>query len=315
MKNPMKESNPIRQYFRQNPAPNGSIRWYPSVSCIAFLLLFVFFANDWAMATTIAGKYVAERGKNEDFALILNGVPSPILVSAFDDPGVIRIARYFQADLQRVSGAEPKLLLDTPPESERVIVAGTLGKSPLIDRLVSEGKINPVEIAGKWENALIEVVDNPFPSVKQALVIVGSDKRGTLFGMLDLSEQMGVSPWYWWADVPVEKQKNLYVTKGRYNLGEPKVQYRGIFLNDEEPALGRWAVYTYGGFNQFFYEKIFELILRLKGNYIWPAMWWASFNTDDPANAALAHEMGIVMGTTHHEPMNRAHAEWKKEGK
>ncbi|MCF8358534.1 MAG: glycosyl hydrolase 115 family protein [Prolixibacteraceae bacterium] len=262
-------------------------------------------------ANPLAESYISDRGKSADFFLIADGIPAPIVISAFDYPGVIRVAKYFQADLLKVSGTEPKLLLDAMPQAQQVIIAGTIGKSPLIDKLVEDGKIDVAEIEGKWENSLIEVIENPAPNIAKALVIAGSDKRGTIYGLFDLSEKMGVSPWYWWADVPIEEEKNLYVKKGRYNLGGPKVKYRGIFLNDEEPCLGRWAVENYGGFNHLFYEKVFELILRLKGNYIWPAMWWASFNADDPANTALAHELGIVMGTSHHEPMDRAHAEWK----
>ncbi len=142
------------------------------------------------------------------------------------------------------------------------------------------------------------------------MVIAGSDKRGTIFGIYELSRQIGVSPWYWWADVTPQQKDHLYILPGRFEQA-PVVQYRGIFINDEEPALGRWAVEKYGGFNHQLYEKVFELILRLKGNYLWPAMWWASFNSDDPLNPRLADEYGIVMSTTHHEPMMRAHAEWK----
>ena len=179
--------------------------------------------------------------------------------------------------------------------------------------MVKNHKIDVSDIENKWESTLTEVVENPFPGVQKALVIVGSDKRGTIFGLFDLSRKIGVSPWCWWADVPVPEHKFIYVKAGRFLSGEPKVKYRGIFLNDEEPALGRWAVEKFGGFNHQFYEKLFELILRLKGNYLWPAMWWASFNTDDPVNPVFADEMGIVMSTTHHEPMMRAHAEWKKK--
>src|SRR5204863_3027645 len=140
---------------------------------------------------------------------------------------------------------------------------------------------------------------------KRGLVIIGSDKRGTIYGIYELSKQAGVSPWYWWADVPVKKNSNLYYNATTTFTDSPVVKYRGIFLNDEEPALGRWAVEKYGGFNHEFYEKVFELILRMKGNYLWPAMWWASFNTDDALNPKLADEYGIVMSTTHHEPMMR----------
>ena len=245
--------------------------------------------------------------------LAANDKAVPIIVSEKEYPGVIRIARLFQEDIFQVTTIKPELIIGELPKSETVIIAGTLGKNTLIDQLVTSGKLNVADLKGKWETSLVQVVEKPFPGIKQALVIVGSDKRGTIFGMFGLSRQMGVSPWHFWTDVPAKKHPELYIRAGRYLSGEPKVKYRGIFLNDEEPALGRWAVKNYGGFNHQFYEKVFELILRLKGNYLWPAMWWASFNTDDPVNPELAEEMGIVMSTTHHEPMMRAHAEWKKK--
>lgn len=149
--------------------------------------------------------------------------------------------------------------------------------------------------------------------VENALVIAGSDKRGTIFGMFDLSEKMGVSPWYWWADVPVKVCNNIFVKPGNHTLGEPKVKYRGIFINDEAPALRNWAEEKFGGFNHAFYEKVFELILRNKANYLWPAMWRPSvFATDDPENLRLADEYGVVISTTHHEPMMRYHEEWSR---
>lgn len=245
------------------------------------------------------------------FTLAEYGKVSPIVLDAEEFSGVIRVAGFVKNDLQKITDSKPALLIGNLPTSGEIVIAGTLGKSSLIDELVKKKKIDVSTLRGKWESTLMEVVEDPFPGVKKALVIVGSDKRGTIYGLLDLSKNCGVSPWYFWSDAPVPKQKNLYVKSGRYLSGEPKVKYRGIFLNDEEPALGRWAVKNYGGFNHGFYEKIFELILRLKGNYLWPAMWWASFNTDDPINPVLADEMGIVMSTTHHEPMMRAHAEWK----
>ena len=125
---------------------------------------------------------------------------------------------------------------------------------------------------------------------------------------------MGVSPWYWWADVPVKKKDNVYVLPVGYTTGEPKVKYRGIFLNDEAPALSGWAKEKFGGLNHEFYEHVFELILRLKGNYLWPAMWDNNFDDDDSLNQKLADEYGIVMGTSHHEPMMRSWKEWQKYG-
>lgn len=259
--------------------------------------------------------YVSDKKSSTDFILAEKGWVAPLVVSAFDFPGVIEVMKMLQKDVTTVTGIEPKLLLDGMPVNKMAVIAGTLGQSPLIDQLVKNYKINVDAIKGKWENSLIEVIENPFPTVPRALVIIGSDKRGTIYGIFELSAKMGVSPWYWWSDVPIANRSNMFVKAGSYNFGEPKVKYRGIFLNDEEPCLGRWAVENYGGFNHQFYEKVFELILRLKGNYMWPAMWWAGFNMDDPQNAATANKFGIVMGTSHHEPMNRAHSEWKKYGK
>ena len=245
------------------------------------------------------------------FALITNGKPAPLAYSSNDFTGVPKALNYFRSDLKMVSGSESQLAVDELPAVSQLVIAGTLGHSKLIDQLVSEKKISLTELNGKWEQFIIQVVENPFPGVEKALVIAGSDKRGTIFGIFELSKQMGVSPWYWWADVPVEPQANIFVKAERFTLGEPKVKYRGIFLNDEEPALGRWAVEKFGGFNSQFYEKLFELMLRMKSNFLWPAMWWGAFNSDDPKNPEMADDMGIVMSTSHHEPMMRAHAEWK----
>ena len=175
---------------------------------------------------------------------------------------------------------------------------------------MANGKLNDSDLKGKWESFVIATVENPAPGVKQALVIAGSDKRGTIYGIYELSEQLGVSPWYWWADVPPKHRKEAYVLPGRYASGEPVVKYRGIFINDEEPAFGPWAREQFGGINSKMYTHMFELILRMRGNYLWPAMWGKAFNEDDSLNPKLADEYGIVMGTSHHEPMIRAQQEW-----
>ena len=255
-----------------------------------------------------------EKGKN-NFSITAVGQATPFLLSDSDYPGVLRAAGDLQNDIEKVSGIKPQVSVHDMPAGKEVIIIGTIGKSVWIDQLISTKKIIANDVAGKWETFVIQTVNKPMRGIDRALVIAGSDKRGTIYGIYELSRQIGVSPWYWWADVPPKKNSNLYIVPGRYKQGEPSVKYRGIFINDEEPALGRWAVEKYGGFNHQFYEKVFELILRMKGNYLWPAMWWASFNSDDPVNTKLADEYGIVMGTTHHEPMMRAHAEWRKNGK
>ncbi len=275
-------------------------------------LLFFFLFSTYCTRGHAQDSYITFEKKSGSFTLSSSGKSSPIYASNSDFPGVLRALKDLKKDIELVSNTEPRLITDRNPVEREVVIVGTFGKNALIDQLVKSNKIDVSILKGKWEDFLIQTVEKPFEGVDRALVIVGSDKRGTIFGIYDLSKQIGVSPWYWWADVAPRKQKNLFVMPMRFLSGEPVVKYRGIFINDEEPSLGRWAVEKYGGFNHEFYEKVFELILRMKGNYLWPAMWWASFNSDDPLNPQLADEYGIVMGTTHHEPLMRAHAEWKK---
>ncbi len=258
--------------------------------------------------------YISAENTKGCFPLSRSGQPAPLWVSSEDFSGVTRVARLFRADIGRVTGIEPELSIDQIPSAKEIVLIGTLGRSPLIDQLVEQKKLDVAGIAGKWETSLIQVIEQPLPGVDRALIVAGSDKRGTLFGMFDISASIGVSPWYWWADVPVRQQPDLFVLPGRYSQGQPAVRYRGIFINDEAPALTRWANEKFGGLNHHFYENVFELILRLKGNYLWPAMWNNAFHDDDPVNAQLADEYGIVIGTSHHEPMMRAHAEWARYG-
>jgi hypothetical protein len=258
--------------------------------------------------------FVASTPSRGGFALVARGVASPIVVDPGDHAGVLRAARDLQQDVERVTGIRPALVEGQAPRGPAVVV-GTLGRSGLIERLIRAGKLDVREIRGRWESSLIQVVERPWPGADRALVVVGSDKHGTIFGVYDLSEEIGVSPWYWWADVPVRHRDALYVEAGRHLRLEPKVKYRGIFLNDEAPALSGWAREKFGGFNRSFYEKVFELLLRLRANFLWPAMWGNAFADDDPQNPKLADEWGIVVGTSHHEPMMRAHDEWRRYGK
>lgn len=202
------------------------------------------------------------------FPLASNGSPVPLYIHEDDNPGVIRAYRDLQADIERVTDSRPDLSTGTAPVAERVVIAGTIGQNPEIDRLITEGKLDVSEIEGRWETFVLTVVDAPYPGTNEALVIAGSDKRGTIYGIYELSEQIGVSPWYWWADVPVVQQTDLYVSPEPHTIGEPSVKYRGIFINNENPSLYGWVNRTYGGFNHDFYEEVFELILRLKGNYL-----------------------------------------------
>ncbi len=247
-------------------------------------------------------------------ALVANGRATPIYIDGNDHAGVLRAAGDLQADVARVGALKPALRKDAPSGGD-VVIVGTVGKSALIDAMVKAGTLDVSAIRGKWEGYQVQTVANPLPGVQRALVIAGADKRGTIFGIYELSEQIGVSPWYWWADVPPQKRKAIYAQGGTHVADAPVVQYRGIFLNDEAPALTSWAKERYGGYNSKFYKHVFELILRLRGNYLWPAMWDAAFFDDDPENGRLADEYGVVMGTSHHEPMMRAHKEWSRYGK
>ena len=247
------------------------------------------------------------------FALAAAGRAAPLVVGPGEWAGVRRAARDLRQDVERVTGRAPAVL-DTLSRAPEAVVIGTLGRGGLVDALVRAGRLDTAGVAGRWEASLVQVVERPWPGVARALVIAGSDKRGTIYGIYGLSAQIGVSPWYWWADVPVPRRAALYVLPGRHAEGPPAVKYRGIFLNDEAPALTGWAQTTFGGLNHRFYEKVFELILRLKGNYLWPAMWGNAFNEDDSLNPRLADEYGVVMGTSHHEPMLRAQQEWKRHG-
>ncbi len=261
-----------------------------------------------------ADSYISDVALKGAFALSVPGHSAGFCASSGDYPGVLRILNLVRQDIGRVAGSEPSLVMDSLPRAREFVLVGTLGRNPWIERLVREKKLDVGNVAGKWETFLIQPVENPFPGVDRVLVIAGSDKRGTIYGMFDLSSQIGVSPWYWWADVTPRRQSHLFVLPGRHSAGEPKVRYRGIFINDEAPALSGWSKEKFGGFNHRFYEKVFELILRLKGNYLWPAMWGSAFYDDDSENPRMANEYGIVIGTSHHEPMMRAHDEWRRYG-
>jgi hypothetical protein len=240
-------------------------------------------------------------------ALIADGHPLPVLTDAKDDPAVLRAAGDLGDDLAKVAGGRPGA-------ARQAVIVGTIGRNALIGRLIATRKLDVTGVRGKWEAYVEQVVDHPAPGIDRALVIAGADRRGAIYGAYDISRRAGVSPWTWWADVPVRTQANLFVAPGRLT-DAPHVKYRGLFLNDEDPALKGWATATYGGFNHKFYGQLFELVLRLKGNMIWPAMWGKAFYDDDPANNATAGKYGIVIGTSHHEPLMRAHVEWERYGK
>ena len=258
---------------------------------------------------------VSEPINKSDFPIVgLDHLAAHLRYDTNDYKGVIRAISDLQSDIDKVTDVKPKVVT-SGPLADYEIVIGTLGKSKPIDNLVSSGKLKDKDLKGKWESFVITTIINPVPGVKQFLVIAGSDERGTIYGIYELSRQLGVSPWSWWADVPPKKRPAAYVLTGYYTSGEPKVKYRGIFINDEEPSFGGWAREKFGGINSKMYAHVFELLLRLRANYLWPAMWGKAFNEDDPENPKLADEYGIIMGTSHHEPMMRAQKEWDVHNK
>lgn len=238
-----------------------------------------------------------------------------IYMDANDCKGVSYAAHALLKDIKTVSGTTATLTSDAgflkkADTARPTILVGTIGHSTAIDQLVKQKRINGNLLKGKREKFIITLIDGQ-------LVIAGSDRRGTIYGIYELSQQMGVSPWYDWADVPVEHHDSIFVNKGIYTDGEPAVRYRGIFLNDEAPCLTSWVKNTYGtdyGDHRF-YQRVFELVLRLRGNMMWPAMWGWAFYADDPENEKTADEMGVVMSTSHHEPMARNHQEYARNRK
>ncbi|WP_225849980.1 glycosyl hydrolase 115 family protein [Streptomyces sp. HPF1205] len=278
-------------------------------------------ADGGAPRPTDPGAYIATEPGPGRFPLVAGGKAAPLVVSGSDWDGVVRVAGDLRDDIERVTGLRPDLSVDTVPRAREIVLIGTLGRSPLVDGLVAAGKLDVSGIAGRWETSLEQVVEHPLPGVDRAFVVAGSDQRGTIFGAYDVSRGIGVSPWYWWDDVPARRHDALYVLPGRHTQGTPAVKYRGVFINDENPALGTWAPAYFGqglapghpdGFNHAFYEKVFELLLRLKANYLWPAVWGRAFAEDDPVNHATAKRYGIVMGTSHEAPMMRGIEEWNR---
>ena len=235
----------------------------------------------------------ADRLASDRFTLVENGRPAAKIVVECDEPAVKIAASNLDADFERVTGER------TSADSRRAIVV----------------RIDPA-LSGKRETYVMKVTPD-------AIVVSGSDRRGAVYGIYELSEQIGVSPWYDWADVPIRRKAksgeklSLSIARGTYTNGEPAVRYRGIFLNDEAPCLTGWVKNTYGtdfGDHRF-YARVGELVLRLRGNFIWPAMWCWAFYADDPENSKTLDEMGVIVGTSHHEPMARNHQEYARRRK
>ena len=255
-----------------------------------------------------------------DFALVNATSAADVYVDADDFPVATIATSLLAADVGRVTGKTPAVKHDPAALGRRAVIVGTLGHSAVIDRLAAAGKIDVSAVRGKWESFVLQTVANPLPNVASALVIAGSDRRGTAYGALELSEQVGVGPWVWWADVAPTHRDALSLKAGTFVVGPPSVKYRGIFINDEDWGLQPWAAKTFdpkfGNIGPKTYEKLFELLLRLKANYLWPAMHPVSteFGTVDE-NSKLADRWGIVMGASHAEPMNRNNVHWNGENR
>lgn len=262
------------------------------------------------LQSNAAENFVSFEPGSSGLAIVQDGRPLDIVIDNAENDAVSIAAKTLAGDFYRVCGDSARIVSSA---SGKCIIVGSLN-SALIKPLLKSGKITRKDLEGKKEKYILTVVDNPQKGVDKALVIAGSDRRGTVYGIYELSRQMGVSPWYWWMDVPVDHREFVSVADGVYTDGEPKVEYRGIFLNDEAPSLSNWTKEKFGGYNSTFYAHVFELVLRLKGNFMWPAMWNNAFYDDDKENGALANKMGIVMSTSHHEPMNLAQQDWKRRG-
>ena len=244
----------------------------------------------------------------ESFELFRGGVSAAFCFDENEYSGVKKVADKVKNDIFNVSGIRPSDFSDKP--AENIVIYGTAGKS----RIFEEFGLDGPAAAGRREVYSFMIKDVPAPGIKKALVIAGSDRLGTIYGLFHISELIGVSPLTDWSDVrPVHRDEAIWSRDVDMESHEPSVRYRGFFINDEWPAFGSWCMKRFGGFNAEMYDHVFELLLRLKGNYLWPAMWSACFSLDGPdlGNAELADEYGITMGLSHHEPCLRSGEEYR----
>ena len=286
--------------------------------------------------TAMADSFISFRQQGGAFPISTASQMSGICMDAHEKQGVKRAAEDLRKDIYTVSGRSPRVCCQGEDVVRYPILIGTYGVSEAITRLAKKGILPERSLKGKWESFVIKTIDHPAKGMERALVVAGSDMRGTIYGIYEISRQMGVSPWYWWADAPIAKHEEVFAKPCSVESGEPKVKYRGFFINDEFPCMTTWARNKFGGMNGQMYAHVFELLLRLKANCLWPAMWGSfkeykplvpilkdenglyegnCFNEDDPENARLADEYGIVMGTSHHEPMQRSQQEWIRHKK
>ncbi len=281
-------------------------------------------------------RFVTFSQEESCFPIVSASETSEIYLDDAEPQGVKRAVEDLCTDIYKVTGKSPRVCCNGEWPVRYPIIVGTYGKGKVVTQLAKRGVVGEKALKGKWESYVIKTLDHPVKGVEKALVIVGSDMRGAIYGIYELSKQMGISPWYWWADVSVTKHQEVFAKECNIESGEPKVKYRGLFINDEFPCMTTWARNKFGGMNSKMYAHVFELLLRLKANCLWPAMWGSfkeykplvpilkdekgmyegnCFNEDDPENPRLANEYGIIMGTSHHEPMMRSQQEWIRHKK
>lgn len=285
------------------------------------LLIFAFLSQvTFAQLNINNGRY----HPNKAFPIVVKQTRATIVYDTTDFKVVSRSAELLVDDVHKITGQHLRLNNTLTGAKGNIILVGTLGKNRWIDQLAATGKLKVDITRGEWERFLIRTIEQPFDGVDKALIIAGSDARGTAYGVFSLSEAMGVSPWYFWSDVPVRHHKELYLDNLNYCSKAPSVKYRGIFINDEDWGMHPWASRcmdpSVGDIGPNTYERIFELLLRLKANMMAPAMHECTkaFYTV-PGNMEMADKYGIMITTSHYEPLlynnasewdNRTQGEW-----
>lgn len=268
---------------------------------VVLVLIFAHFNKIHAQVSFVSN----QKGKST-FAIVDEN-SSAIYYDALDFEVVKIASKLFASDIERVSSIKPSVSAEKP-NTKSAIIIGTIGSNKFIDGLIKRGKIKVDDIKNQWERYSYKTINNPFPGVDQALLIIGSDRRGTAYGVFDLSKAMGVSPWYWWADVPVKKRENIIINKIDFSSKAPSIKFRGVFLNDEDWGLKPWASKLMdpqiNDIGPNTYEKVCELLLRLKANMLAPAMHevtGAFFKY--PENKVVADKFAIMMTSSHAEPL------------
>ncbi|TDD94289.1 glycosyl hydrolase 115 family protein [Flavobacterium cellulosilyticum] len=260
--------------------------------------------------------FVQAQQPKSEFSIVENNKSTCILTDEKDFKVVQIAAGIFAHDVFQISGRKVVTAAVKNQKSDITIIAGTIGKNSTIDAMIANKKLDVSEFKGQWERFSIQVVQNPMKGLKKALVVVGSDRRGTAYGILELSRMMGISPWEWWADVSPEKKSEIVISVENKVSKSPSVKYRGVFLNDEDWGLQRWAALNFepetGDIGPKTYAKVFELLLRLRANTIWPAMHSSTKPFYSyPQNKVVADDYAIVIGTSHAEPMlSNINTEW-----